>query len=117
MRLLSLSLCIAALAVAPAASAKPTPLTGTVGPELTITLTTADGKLVKSLKAGTYAITVVDKSAIHTFHLIGKGVNKVITDIPFRGKKTVVVTLKPGRVIFQCDPHSDSMKGSFTVTP
>lgn len=104
------------LVAAPASLAKPIPLRGSVGPGFTITLTTAAGKPVRSLKAGTYAITVTDRAAIHNFHLIGKGVNKEITGIAFRGKKTVVVTLKPGRVIYQCDPHSSTMKGSFTVT-
>ena len=106
----------AALAFAPASIARPIPLKGTVGPGFTIVLTSAAGKPVKSLKAGRYAITVTDKSAIHNFRLIGKGVNKEITSIAFTGKKTITVTLRAGRVIYQCDPHVSSMKGSFRVT-
>ena len=56
-----------------------TKLTGTVGPGFTITLKKA-GKKVTTLTAGTYSITVVDKSNIHNFHLRGPGgVNKEIT--------------------------------------
>lgn len=106
---------VVALVAAPAALAKPVPLRGTVGPGFTITLTTAAGKPVKTLKAGSYAITVTDRSAIHNFHLIGRGVNREITTISFTGKKRIVVTLKRGRVIYQCDPHASTMKGSFTV--
>jgi plastocyanin len=106
-----------ALVAVPAASAK-TALTGTVGPGFVIKLSTTSGKAVTSLKAGIYVITVTDKSTIHNFHLIGKGLNKEITSLGFTGRKTVVVTLKPGKVIYQCDPHKrDGMKASFTVTP
>lgn len=106
-----------ALLAASVSSAKPIPLKGAVGPGFTITLTTAKGKPVKSLKAGKYAIAVTDKSGIHSFRLIGKGVNREITTVSFRGTKTVVVTLKPGRAIYECGPHASSMKGSLLVTP
>ena len=66
--------------------------------------------------SGTYAITVTDKATIHDFHLIGPGVNKVITTVPFQGKKTVTVTLKKGTYTYQCDPHAGAgMKGTFKV--
>ena len=100
-----------------AAAAKPIPLAGSVGPGFVIMLKTASGKPVKTLKAGTYAITVNDQAAIHMFHLIGPGVNKVITDIGFQGKKTLVVKLKAGKYIYQCDPHKSDMKSSVLVTP
>ena len=117
-RLLSVLAVIVAIgAGSGAAAAKPIPLAGSVGPDFVITLKTAGGKPVKTLKAGTYAITVNDRAAIHMFHLIGPGLNKVITDIGFRGKKTVVVKLKPGKYIYQCDPHKSAMKASFLVTP
>ena len=99
-------------AVAQAASS----LTGTVGPGFTITLTQG-GKKVSKLKAGTYTIKIADKSNIHNFHLTGPGVNKVVTSVPFTGTKTVMVKLKKGKYIYQCDPHAASgMKGSFKVT-
>jgi plastocyanin len=109
--LASLGLAAPALA-APAAA---TPLTGTVGPGFTITLAKA-GKKVTSLKAGSYAITVTDKATIHNFHLLGPGVNKEITSVPFKGKKTLTITLKKGIYTYQCDPHAaGGMKGTFKV--
>jgi plastocyanin len=112
----------AALAVASLGLAAPafahqaaTPLTGTVGPGFTITLDKS-GKKVSSLKPGSYAITVSDKASVHDFHLIGPGVNKVITTVPFVGKKSVTVLLKKGTYTYQCDPHAQSgMKATFKV--
>jgi plastocyanin len=112
--LIAVLVVIAALATAPVSSAK-TVLKGTVGPGFTIKLTTAAGKPVKTLKAGTYVFIVSDKSAIHNFHLIGPGVNKQITSIGFTGTKTIVLKLKAGKYIYQCDPHSGDMKASFIV--
>jgi plastocyanin len=112
------AIAVASLALAAPAFAKPaaTPLAGTVGPGFSITLAKA-GKKVTSLKAGSYAITVSDKASIHDFHLLGPGVNKVITTVPFVGKKSVTVTLKKGTYTYQCDPHAASgMKATFKVT-
>jgi plastocyanin len=112
----------AALAIASLALAAPTfaeaaaaPLTGTVGPGFTITLAQG-GKKVASLKPGSYSIKVTDKAAIHDFHLLGPGVDKVITTVPFQGTKRVTVTLKKGTYTYQCDPHAAAgMKGTFKV--
>jgi plastocyanin len=98
---------------APSQAALPK-LTGTVGPGFTITLKRL-GKKVTSVKAGTYSITVADKSNIHNFHLVGPGVSKQITAIGFVGTKTVVVKLKKGTYRYICDPHLTVMKGSFKV--
>jgi len=95
------------------ATSSVTKLTGTVGPGFTISLKKA-GAPVKTLKAGSYKITVSDKSNIHDFHLTGPGVNKMITTIAFKGTKTVTVKLKKGRYTFRCDPHPN-MVGHFTV--
>ena len=89
-------------------------LTGTVGPSFTITLK-YEGEKVKKLDPGKYALTVNDKASIHDFHLIGPGVNKVVTTVPFTGTKTVTLTLKKGKYTYQCDPHSTAMRGTFTV--
>ena len=62
----------AALAVTAPAGAVIPKLTGTVGPGFTISLKRFSKPLV-SLKAGTYSITVSDKSNIHNFHLRGPG--------------------------------------------
>jgi plastocyanin len=91
-------------------------LRGTVGPGFTITVRNAAGKVVKTTKAGTYRLTVNDKATIHDFHLIGPGINRVVTTVPFTGRKTITVKLKVGRYIYLCDPHSLDMKASFKVT-
>ena len=90
-------------------------LTGTVGPGFTISMKRL-GKPFKTIKAGTYSITVADKSNIHNFHLRGPKVNKEITQVGFVGTKTVIVKFVKGKYTFVCDPHFTTMKGSFTVT-
>ena len=102
-----------ALAAPLGAATSVTKLTGTVGPGFTITLKKGTTK-VKTLKPGTYKITVNDKSNIHDFHLTGPGVNKMITTISFKGTKTVTVKLKKGKYTYRCDPHP-TMVGHFTV--
>jgi plastocyanin len=104
-----------ALAAPIGATSSVTNLTGTVGPGFTITLKKGAVK-VKTLKPGSYRITVNDKSNIHDFHLRGPGVNKVITTTPFKGTKTFTVKLKKGIYRYVCDPHASTMKGSFRVT-
>ena len=108
---------VAAALVAVPAYAKSSGVTlkGEAGPGYSIEVTKA-GKDVKTIKAGTYKIKVEDKSSIHNFHLIGKGVNKATT-IAFTGDRTWKVTFKPGKVTYQCDAHASmGMKGSFRVT-
>jgi plastocyanin len=116
-RLLLISAAALALA-APAGAARShaTPkLTGQVGPGYKIEVERNDTD-VKTLKAGTYAIRIEDKSTAHNFHLIGPGVNKSTT-VGFQGKKTWTVKLRKGTYRYQCDPHASfGMKGSFTVT-
>ncbi|MEP6909039.1 MAG: hypothetical protein ABI896_01255 [Actinomycetota bacterium] len=106
---------VAAVAVAAPtfAGTSATKLTGTVGPGFTITLKKGTAK-VRTLKAGSYTITVADKSKIHDFHLTGPGVNKMITSISFKGTKTVTVRLKKGRYTYRCDPHPNMVQ-HFTV--
>ena len=90
-------------------------LTGTVGPGFTISMKRL-GKPFKTIKAGTYSITVADKSNIHNFHLRGPKVNKEITQVGYVGTKTVIVKFVKGKYTFVCDPHFTTIKGSFTVT-
>ena len=89
-------------------------LNGTVGPGFTISLKRGLAQ-VKLLKAGKYTFVVSDKSSLHSFHLTGPGVNKVITAVGFVGSKTVVVTVKKGTYSFFCDVHP-SIRGSFKVS-
>jgi plastocyanin len=106
----------AAVAIPTTASAKTPGLVGEVGPGFTIEVMTAGDKDVKTLKAGTYRITVEDKSSSHNFHLTGPGVNKSTT-VAFSGKQTWTVKLTKGTYRYQCDPHASlGMKGSFRVT-
>jgi plastocyanin len=105
---------VAVPAVAAPSQAAKEKLTGTVGPGFTITLK-YEGEKVKKLDPGKYVLTVNDKASIHDFHLMGPGVNKVVTTVPFTGTKTVTVTLKKGKYTYQCDPHSTAMRGTFTV--
>jgi plastocyanin len=113
MKFVALAAIIAAIAV-PTAGAVTGTLVGTDGPGFTITLKQG-GKTVKTLKAGTYKITIQDKSNIHNFHLTGPGVNK-LTSVAAVKTYTWTVTLKKGTYKYVCDPHKTIMKGSFTVT-
>jgi len=106
---------VVALAFAAVASAATPKVTGTVGPGFTITLTKA-GKKVTKLKAGKVTFVISDKSSIHNYALDGpKGFEKTFTSVPFKGTKTVTVTLKAGKYKFYCEPHESSMFGRFTV--
>jgi plastocyanin len=106
---------LAGLAIAGPALAA-TPLKGAVGPGFTITLQKG-GAAVKTLAPGRYTITVSDRAAIHDFFLIGPGVDKVITSVPFQGTRKVTVKLVAGKYTYQCDPHAAAgMKGTFKVS-
>jgi plastocyanin len=112
---LALLATLAATATSSAGTAKTASLVGKVGPDYTIGITLA-GKVVKTLKAGTYKLEVEDKSSLHNFHLFGKGLNRSTT-VPFTGTQTWKVALKPGTYTYQCDIHAtQGMKGTFKVT-
>ena len=96
-------------AAAPATTTAVGKLTATDGPGFTITMS------AKTAKAGTYKITVRDRSSIHDFHLIGPGVNKK-TGVSAVKTYTWTVTLKRGTYRFVCDPHATFMKGVLRVT-
>jgi len=112
MKFVAFAAIVAAIAV-PSAGAVTGKLAGTVGPGFTITLKQA-GKTVTKLKAGTYTITVADKSNIHDFHLTGPGVNKK-TSVGGLGTTTWKLTLKKGTYKYVCDPHATIMHGTFKV--
>jgi hypothetical protein len=130
--------CVAALAVAagpagstsplgegydppPPAAPPPPPAAGgkslvaAVGPNFTISLRTAAGTRVRTLKAGRYTITVNDRSKMHNFHLFGPGVNRK-TGVAYMGTSTWTVRFRKGKQYrFRCDPHLFSLRGSFRV--
>ena len=100
---------VAALAVAAPTFAAVPSFNGSVGPGFTISMSK------KPTKAGKIKVVVSDKSSSHNFHLSGPGVN-VKTSVGSTGSKTFTITVKKGTYRFVCDPHADSMKGSFKVT-
>ena len=109
---LTIAAAAAAFAVAlaaPAAAAATGRLTGTDGPGFTITLSK------RTVKAGTYVITIHDRSNIHDFHLMGPGVNKA-TSVPAVKTYTWTVKLRRGTYRFVCDPHRTIMHGILRVT-
>jgi plastocyanin len=113
MRLISVGLTtiLAALALASStlAAANAETLTGTVGPGFTITMNK------KTVKAGTYVITIHDLASIHDFHLTGPGVDKK-TSVVGTGSTKWTVKLKKGEYHFVCDPHHTIMHGVLKVT-
>lgn len=90
-------------------------LDGAVGPGFTIGLTQG-GTAVTTLTAGAYTLNVNDKADIHNFHLTGPGGIDVSTDVAFKGTKSFTIKLQAGSYHYQCDPHSGSMSGDFTVS-
>jgi hypothetical protein len=89
-------------------------LTGTVGPDFTITLRDASGARVQHLDPGAYTINVSDLGIEHNFHLLGPGVEQS-TDVEQVGNVTWRVTFRDGVYTYQCDPHRTSMRGRFAV--
>jgi plastocyanin len=106
----------AAITVTAAAQrSAPRALNGTVGPGFTITLQ-QNGKIVKTLKPGTYKLVIADKAAIHAFSLNGPhGYAKDFTTVPFVGTKTFTIKLVAGKYMYYCPPHQSMMFGYFTV--
>ena len=106
-----------ALVLAATALTAPTPkkLQGTVGPGFTISLTLG-GKTVTKLKKGVpYRLVVRDRASIHDFHLVGPGIDRVLTSVGFTGTKSLTLKLKKGVYRYYCDPHAAVMNGSFRV--
>ena len=95
-------------------TAAPALLTATVGPGYTITLKKGSST-VRTLKRGTYLVTVRDRSSDHDFHLRGP-VSRMLSRVGWTGTRTIKLVLKPGRYTYVCDPHADEMRGGFRVT-
>jgi hypothetical protein len=86
----------------------------------TITLNDASGKKVTRLDPGTYTVVVDDRSAIHNFHLASNDDPTVDfrTDVAFVGQMSFTVTFKnDNEYAYACEPHWQSMNGSFFVAP
>ena len=93
-------------------------LVGTVGKNNAYKITlTMNGKLIKTLKAGTYTVAIHDDSSIHNYELDGPhGKSWTFTAVPFVGAKTVTLKLVPGKYKAYCAPHESVMFQHFTVT-
>jgi hypothetical protein len=91
-------------------------LVATVGrnDSFSISLQDASGRSVTNLEPGTYDIEVHDLSEEHNFHLFGPEVDQA-TDIASTQDVVWTVTFENGTYRFQCDAHSTTMRGRFTV--
>jgi hypothetical protein len=89
-------------------------LLATVGPKDAISLKSASGAALKTVKAGTYSITVRDRSKLHNFHLVGKGVNRK-SGLAGMGTLTWKVKLSVGPLRFFSDKSPKTVKGSVKV--
>ena len=87
------------------------------GPAFVITLKTAKGKAVKTMKRGTYTMVVRDRSPIHNAHVVAPGFNRKTSPLTYQGSQTWKVRLKKtGTLRFLCDPHArGGMKGSAKI--
>jgi len=89
-------------------------LRGTVGPGFTISLTKS-GKPVTALRAGTYRITVVDRSSEHNFVVRRGAKARSLTTVAFTGTKVLTVKLTRGTWTVFCAPHASVMRRQFAV--
>ena len=88
----------------------------TSGPGFTITLRTAAGKPVRSMRTGTYTVTVRDLGRIHNAHVVAPGYNRRTAPVTYTGTQTWRVKLaRAGTLRFLCDPHARTMRGSARI--
>ena len=92
-----------------------TRLLATVGPKSTISLRSAAGAALKTVKAGTYSIVVRDRTKAHNFHLVGPGVNRR-TAVAAVGTTTWKLELSKGLLRFYSDRAPKTVKGSVRVS-
>ena len=93
-------------------------LTGVVGKNdaFRITLKDSHGKLVKTIKHGTYTFVIHDDSSIHSFALDGPhGKSWTFTSIPFKGTVSKTLKLVSGKYKAYCENHESQMFQHFTV--
>lgn len=101
----------------PAAQQEPASLIASVGQndEYVIELTDDKGATINNLAAGTYDVLFKDQSDIHNFRFSGGDLDEA-TDVDEVAERTASITFEPGTYTFLCDPHPQSMKGSFQVS-
>jgi hypothetical protein len=90
-------------------------LLATVGPKSTISLRSASGAVLHhGVKAGAYSVVVRDRTKLHNFHLVGKGVNRRST-VAGLGTTTWKLNLAKGMLRFYSDKAPKTVKGSVKV--
>lgn len=101
---------------------RPSPVTAktrlqlTSGPGFAISLRTAAGRAVATLRTGTYTVVVRDRSRAHNAHLVAPGYNRATKPLRYTGTQTWKVKLaRTGTLRFLCDPHASRMKGSAKI--
>ena len=107
----------------PPPTTPPSPVTAksklvlTSGPAFVITLKTAKGKAVKTMKRGTYTMVVRDRGRLHNAHVVAPGVNRKTSPLTYTGSQTWRVKLaRAGTLRFLCDPHArQGMRGSAKI--
>jgi plastocyanin len=121
-RLALVTVLAAALAAVLSATALARPnahpkLIGVVGKNDAYSISLAfNGKIAKTLKAGTYTIVIHDDSQLHNYELDGPhGTSWTFTQVPFVGTKTVTLKLVPGAYKAYCSLHESEMFQHFTV--
>jgi hypothetical protein len=80
-----------------------------------ITLTSASGEKVSTLRAGAYVIVVRDRSAREDFHLISLPIVDKKTGRAFVGTVKWSVSLTAGAYRYRSDAHASSLHGVFRV--
>lgn len=117
---LAAAIAAAALAVTASAGAAAHPkLYGTVGKNGAYKIKLLDGKgrVVKTLKHGTYTLVIHDDSSFHNYELDGPhGKSWTFTSVGFTGTKTFTLKLVAGKYKAYCAPHESIMFQHFTVT-
>ena len=108
---------VVALAGPAGAVSHPT-LIGVVGKNNAYKITLSfNGKIVNTLKAGTYTVVIHDDSSLHSYELDGPhGKSWTFTQVPFVGTKTFTLNLVPGKYKAYCAAHEPKMFQHFTVT-
>ena len=113
-----LAVTAAVLAVPTVAGAMTHPkLIGTVGKNNAYKINlTWNGKVAKTLKAGTYTFVIHDDSSMHSYDLDGPhGKSWTFSSASAVGTKTMTLKLTPGKYKAYCEPHESFMFQHFTV--
>jgi hypothetical protein len=90
-------------------------LVGSVGPGKSISLKTSAGRKARTVAAGTYRVSVRDRSKTYNFHLSGPGVNRKTT-ARFKGTATWRVVLRAEKTYrYRSDTGPKSLRGTVKV--